>query len=449
MDNNSRRDFIKKTFIASTAVGLGGILPGFSAKSYNRIIGANEKLLVSVMGVNSRGAALAENFASLGQSEVIHICDVDNRTIDKCKNRLSKFQNTTVTGFSDFRKSLEHKEVDIMVVAAPDHWHAPAAILASQAGKSVYLEKPCSHNPKEGEMLVSVVNKYGNVIQMGNQRRSWPNVVKGIEEVHNGAIGKVFYAKTWYANNRPSIGIGKKTAVPSWLDYDLWQGPAPRREFQDNLLHYNWHWFWNWGTGEALNNGTHMVDLARWGLQVDYPTRVSSNGGRYAYDDDWETPDTQTINIEFGPDKMITWEGRSCNGMTTEGSNVGVMFYGTNGSLQIDGANSYKLFDTKGKLVKEVKDSGPINTASLSSPSQQLDALHMQNMFSAIKNSSNLNSDIVSGHKSTLLVQLGNIALRSGKQLEINPQNGHILNDDEAMANLWSREYAKGWEPKI
>ncbi|TDQ77132.1 Gfo/Idh/MocA family protein [Sphingobacterium yanglingense] len=449
MDNNSRRDFLKKTLIASTAVGLGGILPGFSAKSYNRIVGANEKMRVSVMGVNSRGAALAQNFASQAQSEVIHVCDVDSRAIDKCKEGLAKFQKTTVTGFKDFRKSLESKDVDIFVVAAPDHWHAPAAILASQAGKSVYLEKPCSHNPREGELLIAAANKYGNVIQMGNQRRSWPNVVKGIEEVHNGTIGKVFYAKTWYTNNRPSIGIGKKTAVPSWLDFDLWQGPAPRAAFQDNLLHYNWHWFWNWGTGEALNNGTHMVDLARWGLQVDYPTRVSSNGGRYAYQDDWQTPDTQVISLEFGPDKMITWEGRSCNAMTTEGSNVGVMFYGSKGSLQIDGANSYKLFDIQGKLVKEVKDSGPINTASLSSPSQQLDALHMQNMFAAIKNNGNLNSDILSGHKSTLLVQLGNIALRAGKQLEINSQNGHILNDSDAMKNLWSREYAKGWEPKV
>lgn len=449
MENNSRRDFLKKTLIATSAVGLGGILPGFSAKSYGNIIGANAKLRVSVMGVNSRGNALAQNFASLANSQVIHVCDVDSRAIDKCKGSLSKFQNTPVTGFKDFRKSLESKDVDILVVAAPDHWHAPAAILASQAGKHVYLEKPCGHNPREGELLIAAANKHKNVIQMGNQRRSWPNVVKGINEVHNGAIGEVFYAKTWYTNNRPSIGIGKKTAVPEWLDFDLWQGPAPRRAYQDNLLHYNWHWFWHWGTGEALNNGTHMVDLARWGLQVDYPTKVSSNGGRYAHKDDWETPDTQVISLEFGPNKMITWEGRSCNAMTNEGSNVGVMFYGSNGSLQIDGANSYKLFDIKGKLVKEVKDDGPINTASLTSPSQQLDAIHMQNMFSAIKNGENLNSDILSGHKSTLLVQLGNISLRRGKQLDIDPSNGHILNDKEAMNALWSREYATGWEPKI
>ncbi|PRD48297.1 dehydrogenase [Sphingobacterium haloxyli] len=449
MESNSRRDFIKKSLIASAAISVGGVLPAFSAKSYNNIIGANNKLRISMMGVNARGNALAKNFAAQPNSEIIHVCDVDSRAIDKCISGLTKYQQTIPTGFADFRKSLESKDVDVLVVAAPDHWHAPAAILASQAGKHVYLEKPCGHNPQEGEWLIDAVNKHKNVIQMGNQRRSWPNVVKGIQEVHNGTIGDVFYAKTWYANNRPPIGIGKKVSVPDWLDFDLWQGPAPRRDFQDNLIHYNWHWFWHWGTGEALNNGTHMVDLARWGLQADYPTRVSSNGGRYAYQDDWETPDTQVISIEFGPNKLITWEGRSCSGMPTEGSNVGVMFYGSNGSLQIDGGNSYKVFDIKGKLVKEVKDSGPVNTASLTSPSQQLDAIHIQNMFSAINNGGNLNSDIMSGHQSTLLVQLGNIALRSGKQLEIDPSNGHIRNDKHTMREFWSREYAKGWEPKI
>ncbi len=446
---NSRRDFIKKTLITSAAVSFGGVLPAFSAKSYNSIIGSNDRLRVSVMGVNSRGRALAENFAAQPNSEVAHICDVDNRAISTCQKAIAKFQQKSAAGFTDFRKSLESKDIDILVVAAPDHWHAPAAILASQAGKHVYLEKPCSHNPREGELLIDAVNKYKNVIQMGNQRRSWPNVIKAIEAVHTGVIGKVYFAKTWYTNNRPSIGIGKKTAVPEWLDYNLWQGPAPRVDFRDNILHYNWHWFWNWGTGEALNNGTHMVDLARWGLQVDYPTKVSSNGGRYAFQDDWETPDTQIINLEFGKDKLITWEGRSCNAMTIEGSSVGVIFYGSNGSLQIDGANSYKLFDIKGKLIEEVKDSGPINTASLTSPSQELDAIHIQNLFSAIKQGTNLNSNIVSGHKSTLLVQLGNIALRAGEALNINPNNGHILNNSSAMQNYWSREYAKGWEPKV
>lgn len=448
MENNSRRDFIKKTLIASSAIGIGGVLSGFTAKSYNNIVGANERFRVSVMGVNSRGNAVARNFALQPNSEVIHVCDVDSRAVDNCIKTVSPHQNATPQRFKDFRKSLESKDVDILMVAAPDHWHAPAALLASSAGKHVYLEKPCSHNPREGELLIDAVNKYGNVIQMGNQRRSWPNVVKAIQEVHSGAIGNVYYAKTWYSSNRQPIGIGKKTAVPNWLDFDLWQGPAPRRAYQDNLVHYNWHWFWHWGTGEALNNGTHMVDLARWGLQVDYPTRVSSNGGRYTYQDDWETPDTQSISMEFGDNKLITWEGVSCNKIITNGTNVGITFIGTNGSLQID-ANTYKVFDMEGKLVKEVSGKESVDTTSLTDPSQSLDGFHIQNMLSAIKNGTSLNSDILGGHQSTLLMQLGNIALRTGKQLEINPKNGRILNDRSAMRNYWSREYAKGWEPKV
>src|SRR5690606_3485549 len=233
MDNNSRRDFIKKSLIASGALSLGGVLPAFSAKSYNNIIGANERLNISMMGVNARGNALAQNFAAQPNSRVIHICDVDSRAIDKCKNSIKKFQQSEATGFSDFRRSLESKDVDILVVAAPDHWHATATILASQAGKHVYLEKPCSHNPNEGELLVKVAEKYKNVIQMGNQRRSWPNVVAAITELHNGVIGRPYYAKTWYANNREPIGIGKEVTVPSWLDFELWQGPAPRTPYKD------------------------------------------------------------------------------------------------------------------------------------------------------------------------------------------------------------------------
>jgi predicted dehydrogenase len=348
----------------------------------------------------------------------------------------------------DFRKALEDKQLDALVVAAPDHWHAPAALLASAAGKHVYLEKPCSHNPNEGEMLVAAANKYKNVIQMGNQRRSWPNVAAGIAELHGGIIGRPYFAKTWYTNNRPSIGVGKNTPVPEWLDYDLWQGPAPRREYKDNLIHYNWHWFWHWGTGEALNNGTHMIDLARWGLQVDFPTKVASTGGRYRFQDDWEAPDTQNISIEFANKSTISWEGRSCNPFPIEGNTVGVVFYGDNGTMVIGGSNAYKAYDLKNNIIKEAKNETKIDATNLTSPSQQLDAYHIQNFFSAIKSGTALAADIHGGHKSTLLCQLGNIAQRTGKTLNIDPSNGHILNDKAAM-KLWSREYQKGWEPKV
>lgn len=443
----SRRAFIKNTVKGTAAIALGGMLPGFSAKSYASIIGANERVRVGMMGVNSRGLALASNYARIPGCEVISVSDVDSRAAEKCIAKVNEIQRKRPEAVPDFRKALENKALDALVVAAPDHWHAPAAILAAKAGKHVYLEKPCSHNPHEGELLVNVAEKYKTVIQMGNQRRSWPNVIAAIREVQAGAIGRAYFAKGWYTNNRESIGEGKEVAVPSWLNYDLWQGPAPRKAFKDNLIHYNWHWFWNWGTGEALNNGTHMIDLMRWGLGVTYPQRVSSAGGRYRYKDDWETPDTQVITLEFPNNTSILWEGRSCNGRPIEGSAVGVIFYGDTGSLIIDG-NAYTIYDLKNKVVKEVKNEMAIDARNLSNPAEDLDALHLQNFLEGIRKGTALNADILGGHQSTLLCQLGNIALRSGNTLHIDSSNGHIKNDAAAM-KFWQREYQAGWEPKL
>ena len=428
---NSRRTFMKKASSGAFVLTLGGVLPSFSAKSYQNIQGANEKIRVACMGVNSRGLAVGKNFAHQKNCEVLHVCDVDSRAAEICIDAIGKIQANKPRATPDFRNALEDKDLDALIVTAPDHWHAPAALLACSAGKHVYLEKPCSHNPNEGEMLIKSAEKHKRVLQMGNQRRSWPNVAGAIAELHAGVIGRPYFAKTWYTNNRPSIGIGKETAVPTWLNYDLWQGPAPRKAFKDNLIHYNWHWFWHWGTGEALNNGTHMVDLARWGLQVEYPTKVSSNGGRFMYQDDWETPDTQVINLEFANKSMISWEGRSCNGKSIEANSVGIIFYAEQGSMVIESGNSYKIYDLKNNLVKEVKNNFTVDARNLSDPSQNLDALHILNFFDGIRLGTRLNSDIVSGHQSTLLVQLGNISQRVGRSLQIDPKNGHILNDKQ------------------
>ncbi len=443
----SRRTFIKKSAGVAAALTAGGVLPSFSAKSYSSVMGANDRINVAVMGVHSRGLALAKNFARQPDCEVLHISDVDSKSAARCVEAVKEIQGKAPENTPDFRKTLEDKDVEVLVVATPDHWHAPAGILAVKAGKHVYLEKPASHNPREGELLIEASEKYEKLIQLGTQRRSYPNVRTAMEKLHGGIIGRVYFARSWYANNRPSIGHGKEVPVPGWLDYDLWQGPAPRRPYKDNVIHYNWHWFWHWGTGEALNNGTHMIDLMRWGLGVTYPTRVTSAGGRYRFDDDWETPDTQTITLEFGDKGMMEWVSRSCNPKPEEGVGVGTVFYGENGSMLIDG-NSYKIYDLNNEVTEEVKNDYVVNTANLRDPSKNLDAIHIQNLFAAIRKGEKLHSDITEGHRSTLLCQLGNIAWRTGTTLETDPQNGHILNNERA-AKLWGREYEPGWEPVV
>lgn len=445
----TRRDFLKNLATGTAALSIGGIIPsGVSAKSYNSILGSNEKFRVGVMGVNSRGLAITRTLAIHKSAIVTHICDVDSRAANKAVDAVKKAAGNTPKIFADIREMLK-EDFDILVVATPDHWHAPAAIMAMQSGKHVYLEKPTSHSPAENELLIRAAAKYNKIVQVGNQRRSWPNVIKGIEEVKNGTIGNVYYGKGWYTNNRASIGIGKVIQTPDWLNWDLWQGPAPRvKDFKDNIVHYNWHWFWHWGTGEALNNGTHFVDMLRWGMEVDYPTKVTSVGGRYRYQDDWETPDTQLIGYEFGDKKSFVWEGRSCNGKSFEDYGVGVIFYGEQGSIVISGGNEYKVYDLKSKLIKQVDSKISFEEGNLMGPSQQLDALHFTNMFEGIRTGAKLNSDLLNGCISTQLVQLGNIAQRVGRSLNIDPATGRIVNDKKAE-KLWGRSYEKGWEIKI
>jgi len=265
--------------------------------------------------------------------------------------------------------------------------------------------------------------------------------------LQNGIIGRVYFARGWYTNNRTSIGFGKRVAPPANLDFDLWQGPAPRRSYQDNLIHYNWHWFWHWGTGEALNNGTHEIDVIRWGLALDFPTQVSSEGARFAFHDDWETPDTQIINLQFGKDCLVTWEGRSCNSVNSEGRDRGVVFYGETGSLET-GHDGYRVLDQRNRVVKEVDSKEVVDGRDTTSPNVGMDAMHILDFLDAIKNNRRPNGDVSELHKSTTLVQLGNIAWRTGQRLTIDPSSGHILNSPEAQA-LWSRTYEPGWEIEV
>ena len=436
-----RREFIRDTSLAAAGITILNF-PVFGKNA------PGNKVILAVMGVNSRGAYLAENFATLANVEIAYLCDVEEKAI---ANGLKPFENAArkPTIVKDIRKLVQQKDFDALLIAAPDHWHAPATILGVTHGKHVYVEKPCGHNPYEGELLVQAMHKYPKqLLQMGNQRRSMPDLINAVKEVREGIIGNAYFAKAWYANNRKSIGIGKKVPVPSTLDFELWQGPAPRRDYKDNLVHYNWHWFWHWGTAETCNNATHEVDCCRWFLGVDYPTKVVSSGGRYAFKDDWETPDTQVASFEFANGKAITWEGRSCNNFPIEGSGRGFIIYGDKGTLVNDGNADYKIFDDKNKLVKEVKSDVKADPTNPVSASGNLDLYHFDNFVKAIRGETQINSPVNEGHKSVLLCHLANIAQRTGRTLHCDPKNGHILNDDVAM-KLWRREYEKGWEPKV
>ena len=445
-EKNPRREFIKKLAAGTAGAGLALSMPALGHARWARGQDApGERDIIGIMGTNGRGTALARGFARVPGAEVAYVCDVDEQAMAKAAVAVSETGAKTPKGVKDFRRILDDREVDALVIAAPDHWHAPAAILGCAAGKHIYVEKPCSHNPREGELLVAAARKYRRVVQMGNQRRSWPGVVEGIRQVREGAIGRVYYSRGWYASTRGSIGTGKVASVPTGLDYDLWQGPAPRRDYRDNILHYNWHWFWNWGTGEVGNNGVHALDLCRWGLGVDYPLRVSSAGGRYRWDDDQETPDTQVLTFDFAGEKSIMWEGLSCNGQGVMGSGFGASFHGENGTVIISGGG-YTLYDSENKEVKQVTgESGAIDATG---PGFSRDAVHLINFLDAIRSGERLNSGIEGGHKSTLLCHLGNIAQRTGRTLNCDPKNGRILGDRKAM-KFWDREYARGWEPKV
>src|SRR5438309_2597233 len=317
-----RRKFLK----TASAAGLGLVAPRRLAFLVPR---PSEQVVVAVMGLNGRGAVLARTFARAAYAEVAYVCDVDSLVLAKGVSAVASAQSKAPKGLGDFRKALEDKAVDALVIAAPDHWHTPAALLAMQAGKHVYVEKPCGHNPREGELLVEAQQKHQRVVQMGTQQRSAPRSIEVVQAIREGAIGQPYLARVWYANTRATIGRGKVAPVPANLDYELWQGPAPHTPYRDNVIHYNWHWFRRWGTGEICNNGTHEIDVARWALGVEYPMRVTSSGGRYHFEDDWEFPDTQAVSFEFEGGRQIVWEGTSCNGFPTANKPRGTSIHGT------------------------------------------------------------------------------------------------------------------------
>ena len=318
------------------------------------------------------------------------------------------------------------------------------AILGLQAGKNVYVEKPCSHNPAEGAMLIAAQQKYGKLVQMGTQQRSSPHTIEVVDKIHNGLIGRAYYAKAWYSNVRKSIGFGKEAPVPPQLDWDLWQGPAPRQPYKDNVQPYNWHWFRIWGTGEALNNGTHEVDVCRWALGVDYP-----NGSRRRAEESVERRLAVLRHARHQltyEDKMISWEGKSCNGMKFYGRDRGSTIAGTTGTVLVD-RDGYEVYDLKGKKTSEIKAGQGTSSDDLVGADSMTD-LHFANFIAGIRKGEKLNAPITVGNVAVTMLQLSNIAWEVNRELQLDTADGKIQNDREAMKG-WGREYEKGWAPHL
>ena len=439
--DSTRRNFIKKTSLGT--IGLTSSSSNFFVGK--NILGANDRINCAVVGVRSRGKAHAAAINSQNNSKIIFNCDVDDIIIEDhnkwCKKNIGYVPKIE----KDFRKLIENKNLDAVFIATPEHWHAHMTIMASQAGKHVYIEKPCSHNLYENELLVVAQKKYGTKIQMGNQQRSAITSMLAIDEIRNGIIGDVYKGEAYYSNNRGSIGIGKIVPVPKFLDWDLWQGPAPRVPYKDNIHPYNWHWFRNWGTGEVHNNGTHEIDICRWALGVDYPESVTSFGGKYSYQDDWEFVDNQQVTFKYKDEKFITWTGHSRGLIQPKQPGRGVTIYGSKGSIQLD-RNFYKLYDLGGNLIKYEKE-GAVSKTIDSRGQGGLDENHIGNLFDSIRYNKSLNAEIKDASISTHLCHLANLAQDSGETLHIDTETGKILNN--IADNYWKREYAPGWEPKV
>ena len=377
---------------------------------------------LAVIGVRGRGTDLAEGFARHEGAEVVALCDVDDAAFARPVGLVETISGKAPRIEKDFRRLLDDKQIDAVAIATPDHWHALLAVMACQAGKDVYVEKPASHNVVEGRKMVEAARKYGRIVQVGTQRRSASYVRDAIGHVHSGAIGKVGLARAWILRKREPIGHGKVGPVPAGVDYEMWQGPAPDRPFMANRFHYNWHWFWDWGTGELGNNGIHGVDVCRWGLKVDAPIAVSSGGGKYIFDDDQDVPDTQVVTWDF-PGASIVWEHRMWSGRDLEGSGFGMAFYGERGTV---------LIDDKGWRAEDGEKAG--------GPPTDAQEAHLSNFLACIRSREAPNAEVETGHLSTRLCHLGNIAHRVGRRLRFDADAESFADDPEAD-RLLSREY--------
>ena len=404
---HNRRDFLKRTVAGGALAALA--LP--VAKTSGRVLGANDRVRIAVAGVNGRGQSHLTGFAEMKDVEVAAIVDPDSRLFASRSDMVKRVGGNTPECVQDFRRVLDDKTIDAISIVTPNHWHTPMAIWACQAGKDVYVEKPCSHNIAEGRKLVEASRKYERIVQHGTQRRSEPQWIQLVKDVRDGKYGKLLIAYAHATRDRRSIGVKDPEQPPRELDFDLWLGPAPVRPFRTNLVHYQWHWMWDFGNGEIGNLGSHQFDICRWAMPDDAaPKSVISLGGRFGYKDQGETPNTHLTMIDCGPCRAIL----ECRGLVEpKQQKITNEFYTDEGVVR-DGK-----FFAKGK-----SDGVPIANFPPPGAPEQKSREHLRNFIDCIRSRKreDLTAEILEGHRSVLLAHLGNISYRLGTDVPFNSQ---------------------------
>jgi len=420
MNSSTRRRFLKQIGTGAAAVGWAGAM---------NVLGANEKVVVGLIGCGGRGKSNAKSMGGCGW-----VCDPDQRRAAGAAKTLGVAPDHAVT---DFRRMLDDKGLDAVIIATCDHWHAPAGLLAMDAGKHAYIEKPISHNFHESQLLVETAKRTKRVVQHGTQSRSMALIAGAVQMLRDGVIGDVLMAKAWNIQRRANIGHAKPSDPPKGLDYDTWVGPAEWMPFQRNRLHYTWHWWYNFGTGDMGNDGTHEIDYARWGLGVDSPPATASGlGTKLFFDDDQQFPDTQTIVFEWpgdgtvGSRRQLIFEQRIWSRTRPFGVDNGAEFYGTRGKLALSKRGWLKVWNDKNQEIDATPKPAP------KPPS------HQQDFVDAIKTGRKPNADVETAHRSVTLVHLGNIVARLGRSIRLDPKAETIVGDPEAAA-LLRRRYRK------
>jgi predicted dehydrogenase len=430
----------RRGFLKSAGLGVAGTVALNFSTAPARALGANERVRLGVIGCGGRGQGVAAAFAELDECEVSHVCDPDSERARELAAKLNRRGGKpTPVVARDLRALLDERSVDAVLIATPDHWHAPAAIMACNAGKHVYVEKPCSHKLREGRLLIDAARRNNVAVQHGTQSRNMQLIQTGVQMLREGSIGDVLMAKAWNVQPRGNIGHDKPSDPPANVDYDTWVGPAPFLPFQKNRFHYGWHWFYNFGTGDMGNDGVHELDYARWGLGVEtHPSLILALGGKLFHDDDQEFPDTQQVTFEYpgdgtpGSRRMLVFEMRLWSSNYPHNIDNGAEFYGTKGRMVLTKRGKLELFDAKNQKSEQRGDRAddPLRT-------------HQLDFFAAIKSGSRPAADIEIGHLSASLCHLGNIATRLGRTLEFDPAAEQVQGDEEA-ARLVRGEYRDG-----